>query len=68
MIKQEHRDDNLNSKTKKPLINKENKLTLMKKTDSTCRMTLRDYMYQTEISNKKALASIKETQEEILKQ
>jgi hypothetical protein len=40
----------------------------MKKTDSTCRMTLRDYMYQTEISNKKALASIKETQEEILKQ
>ena len=58
---------NDNEKEKKPLINKENMLTRFKKKESSGRMTLRDYMYQTQVSSKKVLKSVKEIEEEIEK-
>lgn len=39
-------------------------LALLKKPESSGRMTLRDYIYQTEISSKKALKTVKESEEE----
>lgn len=58
---------NDHEKEKKPLINKENMLTRLKKTEPSGRMTLRDYMYQTQVSSKKMLKSIKEIEEQIEK-
>lgn len=48
----------MKKKSKKPEINKEMMLARLKKTESTGRMTLRDYMYQTEVSSKKALRTV----------